>query len=239
MASRFPPQLSATARAIGAGMLDLLYPPTCLGCGARTPGTDLPICPRCLRHLERVDPAVLTAQVRRLPAAPVLDAADALWQFDKAGTLQRVQHGLKYGNRPRYGLALGRLMASAYRDAHPAAPGALVPIPLHRVRLYERGYNQSAWLARGVADVVEAPVYTDALVRTRNTRSQTHLSREGRWHNVRTAFAAPKPEAVRGQTVVLVDDVITTGATALAAADVLKQAGAAAVHLLALAFARS
>jgi ComF family protein len=119
-----------------------------------------------------------------------------------------------------------------------AAPDAIVPIPLHRTRLYERGYNQSTMLAEGLSDALDVPLHTDWLTRPRATRSQTHLSRADRWANVATAFDVTAPDEVDGASLLIVDDIITTGSTAVAAAAALKEAGAARVTLCALAFAR-
>ena len=117
------------------------------------------------------------------------------------------------------------------------AADLVVPIPLHRTRELERGYNQAATLARGVADALGCPLRPDLLTRPRPTRSQTNLSRRERWDNVRSAFDAPSD--CQNGTWMLVDDVLTTGSTATAAADTLKTAGADCVILSTLAMART
>lgn len=222
---------------VGRGFLDVVYPPRCLGCGARTETPTLPLCPSCLRSMERAPTMAVAARLDRLPVGRgALDGARALWVFDKGGTLQAVQHALKYGDRPRYGLPLGRLAGRAYAEDLPP-PDGVVPIPLHPTRKLERGYNQATMLARGVADALSAPLRTDLLSRPTPTRSQTHLSRRERWQNVGAAFAA-RPAAAGG-TWLLVDDVLTTGSTAVAAALTLKDAGASAVHAVTLAMART
>lgn len=221
---------------VGRGLLDVLYPPRCLGCGARPDTPKLPLCPRCLQSLERAPTMGVAARLDRLPVGQgVFDGALALWVFDKAGTLQAVQHALKYRNRPRYGVPLGRLVGQAFQETHPA-PDGVVPIPLHHTRRLERGYNQSAMLAEGVADVLDCPCRPDLLKRPRPTRSQAHLSREERWRNVRDAFSATSASA-DGQWL-LVDDVLTTGSTAVAAAQTLADNGADSLYLATLALAR-
>lgn len=229
--------LYQAARTVGHGVLDLVYPPRCLHCDARTSTPADPLCSRCLQQPERADATAVMQHIHRLPApTDALDAATALWRFDKGGVLQRAQHALKYGNRPRYGIALGRLMAACLGDVE--APDAIVPIPLHRARFYERGYNQSAMLANGLGTASDLPVHTDWLARPVATRSQTHLSRADRWANVATAFDVTAPDPVDGASMLIVDDIITTGSTAVAAAAALKDAGARYVALCALAFAR-
>ena len=223
-------------RRVGRGLLDLLYPPRCLGCGARPESASLPLCPRCLQSLERAPTMGVAARLDRLPAGRGLFAHHlALWVFDRDGTLQEVQHAFKYGDRPRYGVALGRLVGDAYADEAPV-PDGVVPVPLHRTRRLERGYNQSRMLAEGVAEALECPLRSGLLARPHPTRSQTTLSREERWRNVQGAFEA-SPAAAEGRWL-LVDDILTTGATAVAAGRALDDAGAAAVSLATLALAR-
>ena len=113
--------------------------------------------------------------------------------------------------------------------------GILVPIPLHRVRKRERGYNQSEWIARGLSEELKIPVRASVLRRNRQTRTQTKLTAVERERNVRGAFHVLDPLAVKGRTVFLVDDVITTGATLNACAECLKNAGVVSVVGLALA----
>mgnify|MGYP006274694357 CR=1 FL=1 len=223
-------------RRLGEGMLNVVYPPRCLGCGARPESVGRPLCPTCLQRLERASPMAIAARLDRLDAASVLDGAFALWIFDKGGALQAVQHALKYSNRPRYGRALGHVIAAGFAERH-ETPDGIVPVPLHRLRELERGYNQAAMLGRGLADALECPMDADLLTRPRPTRSQTHLSRADRWLNVSGAFDATRP--VDGGTWLLVDDVLTTGSTAAAAAHTLKDAGADRVLLATLAMART
>jgi ComF family protein len=178
----------------------------------------------------------VAARLDRLPVGRgAINRALALWIFDKHGTLQAVQHALKYRNRPRYGVPLGRLVGQAYAEAHPR-PDGVIPIPLHPTRRLERGYNQSRMLGDGVADALNVPLRPGLLDRPRPTRSQTNLSRSARWQNVRDAFAAAEDPA-HGRWL-LVDDVLTTGSTCVAAAQTLHDAGAEAVSLATLALAR-
>lgn len=227
-------------RALWAASLDLLYPALCFGCEMPVPDPQSPLCPRCLRQIERADLSEVQSLLARSPASTgLLDEVFCLWQYDKAGMLQHVHHALKYGNRPRYGLQLGRYMGRALRHAFTPFPDldGIVPIPLHRKRLYERGYNQSTQLALGISQVVEAPVDESLLRRPYATRPQTSLSRSKRWHNVKDAFTTDAARDLGQQRLLLVDDVLTTGATALAAAAALKESGASSVHLAVLAMA--
>ena len=236
-ASRTPrARALAAARALLEGVLSLVYPPACVACSARLPHEGaLPLCPHCLAALEPADAGELAAHVGAGAPGTPLDGTLALWRYDAAGPLRPLLHGLKYGNRPRYGALLGAPLGRAWAERH-APPDALVPLPLHRARFLERGYNQSVLLADGAADVLGVPVAGSLLRRARRTETQTHFDRSARRANVDHAFASA-PEAA-GLRLALVDDVITTGATALAAADALRAAGAAEVWLMAVAWTR-
>ena len=230
-------------RRAGRALLNLLYPPLCLGCDRPARG-GAPLCHRCLNRLERTGPGAAWEQIARRPEAQaVLDDAFCGWRFDKGGTLQNVQHAIKYRNRPRYGIRMGRILGDALTE-RPACrrvlhrAGLIVPVPLHQTRYLERGYNQSTMLGRGLGQVIGAEVESEALLRERATRSQTSLSHEERWRNVRGAFATSDAAQPVGRRVVLVDDLLTTGATAGAAAQALREAEAASVVLVTLALAR-
>ncbi|MEP0547839.1 MAG: phosphoribosyltransferase family protein [Rhodothermales bacterium] len=216
-------------RRLGRALLGVVYPSLCLGCDGRLPPDTAapPLCPDCLRALPPAEPDLLRPRLADLPGGPAaFGHADALWLFDDGGTLQRIQHALKYGNRPTLGVRLGRLVGEAWRARGAPTPDLVVPVPLHRRRRLERGYNQSERLAAGISAVLGRPVRADGLTRPRPTHSQTSLSKTERWRNVEAAFAVPDAEAVAGRRVLLVDDVLTTGATAVAAARVLRSAGA-------------
>lgn len=162
-------------------------------------------------------------------APPPFDLARAVGAYD--GALAAGVRLLKY--RHQTGLAQA-LVAAAPSPGVLWAVDVVAPVPLHPGRLRRRGYNQSAWLARAVAR--RAGLATeDLLARTRATTTQVGLNREARARNVKGAFRAERPERVAGRTVLLVDDVITTGATAAACARALKAAGAERVHVWAVA----
>jgi ComF family protein len=240
-----PSPLAAAAGALRA----LVFPTLCLGCDRRMPEGDgparerIPLCPSCLRRLVRPDPDAARARLALLPAeAPRPGRVTALWTLDPGGAIRRLHHALKYGGRPDLGVALGRLVGRAVVDAE-GAPlyDAVVPVPLGRARQLERGYNQAEWLAQGLVTAFDAPPPVEGVaLRARATRSQTTLSRTRRWTNVAGAFAvAPGAAALDGRRILLVDDVLTTGATVRAAASALRQAGAHRVEVLALARAFS
>jgi len=232
-----PDSYRQTLRRLGRALRALVYPWHCLHCGARATHPTLPLCTDCLAALRRVPPGEPLRRLHRLPEAiGCFRAAYSLWYETPEGPFRPLHHALKYGNRPVYAQRLGRLLGETFRDELQTID-VVVPVPLHRRRFLERGYNQSAWLARGIGEVLGRPVAPELLVRVRATRSQTHLGREARRTNVARAFAAPYPERVAGRHVLLVDDLLTTGATAAWAAQALHEAHASGVTLLTLGLA--
>jgi ComF family protein len=218
-------------------LLGMVYPSECLGCHGPLPPEQLPICTLCTRRLERVTSEMILRVTDLLhPDDRCFESMNALWYFDKGRAAQRLQHAIKYGNRPAYAYRLGRLIGEAYRLSSDDVD-IIVPIPLHRSRLFERGYNQSALLAHGIGDECSIPVEQALLRRVRQTASQVDLSRAQRRNNVLDAFCVEG--SVSNKRVLIVDDVITTGATTISAARSIKASGATEVHILALALSRS
>ena len=172
------------------------------------------------------------------PACPgrtfYFDGAFSGFEFNLP--LQDLVHQLKYRNRPGIGLFLGSLLAKRV-EQKPDMPHitAVVPVPLHPLRKRERGYNQSVYIARGIADETGIPVLQNVLARNRNTPTQTSLSPDARMANVEGVFEVREGETVREATVSLVDDIFTTGATINSCARALLQAGAKRVFALTVA----
>lgn len=234
--------LGRCARAV----LDLIYPPHCVGCGAATE-TAGALCGPCWRDLafitrpycerlgtpfaQELGPGVLSP--RAIAQPPSFGRARAAVLF-RDGPARRLVHRLKYGDRHEVAALMGGLMARAAVDFVADGP-VLVPMPLHRLRLWRRQFNQAALLAKAVGGALRLPVDPLLLQRVKPTDSQTGLSRTQRHRNVQGAFRVAEPGAARGRAVLLVDDVMTTGATADAAARALLRDGASRVDVLVFA----
>lgn len=143
-----------------------------------------------------------------------LNAASALLHFSATGMVQRMLHRLKYHHDRQLGLHMGRLMGEELATSlRFATVDALLPVPLHPRKEHMRGYNQSQVLVDGMRQRWPLESIGKGLVRVIRTPSQTHRSRLDRWLNVKEAFHLPRPEELRGRHVLIVDDVVTTGAT--------------------------
>lgn len=223
--------------------VNLLFPATCAACGA--PGS--PLCDRCAQEVQPF-PGPICARCGSLqPRAVALCAACAARPGRPIALMRAVTvhgppmrgliHALKYEQRPELGAPLARYLAAGFAapewQAAAHAVDAVVPVPIHAERLRERGYNQSELLARPFAAAAGLAVEPGWLARTRHTRQQVGLNAPERQANVQDAFTAAP--AVRGRTLLLVDDVCTTGATMHACAAAAYAAGAQAVYALALA----
>ena len=143
-----------------------------------------------------------------------MKAVTACFFFSKEGKVQHLIHVLKYKGNGEAGVFLGQELGKSIKDA-PLFQGidCLIPVPLHPKREKERGYNQSMMIAQGVSEVTGVPVGANNLVRSVNTATQTHKSKEERWKNVKDIFEVRHPEQLEGKYVLLIDDVLTTGAT--------------------------
>jgi ComF family protein len=196
---------------------------------------ETPLCLPCVATIEAVDSLELLTVQERLTEC-MLDDIFAMWYFDQNNVIRQIQHQLKYGNRPVVGRWFGRLLGKAWVESGRTVPDVIVPIPLHRHRMLERGYNQSEEVARGIAAVIGAPINSTLLIRARATRTQTKLSRSRRQENVAGAFATGNP--ADANCIMLIDDVLTTGATLNEAGRVLKDAGIRTVVAAAPGYAR-
>lgn len=236
-----------TGRRLGGMLLDQLYPPVCLSCDRAVATADA-LCSSCFRSLRSI-----TA-----PLCPVLGLPFEAWvgaearsaeaiadppPFDRARSavvyneIARALVGrLKYGDRPELARFCARLMAQAGHELW-GPDAVLVPVPLHRARLFARRYNQSTELARALGRLTGLPVESTLVSRRKNTPHQVGLSGDARRRNVAGAFVA-HPDSLRrlgGRRVVVIDDVITTGATVKSVTRALKSGGAERVDVVSFA----
>jgi len=242
----WPRRASAAAQRFAGAALNTLYPPTCLACRAAT-GAHGALCPRCwntIRFIERpfcerlgtpfeqdLGAGLLSPQAMADP--PVFARARAVARFED-GPARTLAHRLKYSDRAELARPIARWMARAGADIL-AEADLITPVPLHPLRLWRRRFNQAASLTREISRQTGKPCDLAALLRVKATASQVGLSRAQRAENVQGAFRAADGVPVRGRNIVLVDDVLTSGATANAASRALLRAGAKRVDVLVFA----
>jgi ComF family protein len=228
--------MNAALAALARDLLAFALPQRCPGCGIPADPARL-LCDPCRARIPRLESA-LCARCLAAGREGVGCSAHpgsrvrAAWIYDERAAC--VVHALKYGARPGLARALGDEMARALPPGY--RPDLVLEVPLHRTRRRERGYNQAAALADALAEAIAAPRLAGALVRTRATRAQARLGPAERRRNVSGAFRVAQPAALAGRTVLLVDDVLTTGATLESALAALGAAGAVATGV-ALAWA--
>ena len=198
------------------GFLHLLFPEICVACGQDLPVTGSCFCLKCQLALDPSDMYLLRENEftdrfwGRLP----LEGGAALYHFTRKSPVQRALHQLKYHNKPDIGVKIGRAFGAKLRHAEIfRTVEGIIPVPLHPRKERIRGYNQSAMFAQGIAETLEVPVFGSALVRDRYTESQTRKKRIERFQNVEQVFTVKKPAQLEGRHLLLVDDVLTTGAT--------------------------
>lgn len=163
----------------------------------------------------------------------------AFLKFQKGGVVQRLLHQLKYNNCPEIGERLGKAYGRELSDTLLAGEfDLIVPVPLHRSRQRQRGYNQSAYFAKGLSEALQVPWDESISIRTHATASQTRKNRADRWENVRHVFDVRTAISVQGKRILLVDDVITTGATLEACGQHLLDCGCASVSVACIAEAQ-
>jgi len=227
---------------------DLILPAVCVSCAALITRHNL-LCPKCWSSLHLITPPLCNRlgiplpgyegegphiSVQAMANPPVFSRARAAALY--SGIMRRLIVRFKFQDKHEPLPLFVKLMREAGRELF-ADADLLVPVPLHRLRLLQRRFNQSALLAKGLSRATGVPVAVMALQRTRRTAAQVGLSQEARQQNVARAFTMSRGgrKAVQGKKIVLIDDVITTGATANACASVLLDTGAARVDLLAIA----
>ena len=206
-------------------LIELFFPRSCCLCGAPLLGSEHDICLHCLQTL----PEALTAQGKdnivdhRLMGRINYVAATSLLLFSQGNNTQRMLHQIKYrGNEP-LAVTMGRQMGLQLTGNHLFDDvDIIIPVPLHPRKQRRRGYNQSLLLCRGITQTFARPVSSDNLIRIRHTASQTHMNREERFNNMNGVFRVLNPHDLIGKHILIVDDVITTGATLEACCTALK-----------------
>ncbi|MCW3077374.1 MAG: putative amidophosphoribosyltransferase [Bacteroidetes bacterium] len=220
--------------------MSLIYPRRCEACSNMLFQHEVFICNFCALNLPKSDyhkkPENELQQVfaGRIPFTEVM----SFYVFEKSGKVQKLLHNIKYQNQKELACYLGEQYAKELlKDGFNFGVDIIIPIPLHPKKLKQRGYNQSEWFAKGIAEATGALLDITSLTRVSETQTQTRKKKYERWENVDGIFALNLVEKLKGKHILLVDDVITTGATIEAAWQVFKKVEDIKISVAAIAFA--
>ena len=220
-------------------LINLFYPDICQICDAELYKNQKVVCTSCVNdlpitnfHLDNDNP-VKKVFYGRVP----IENSTSLLIFKKKGSVQKLIHRLKYKGHQEIGTYLGKWMGAelagteAYHDID-----MVLPVPLHKKKLKTRGFNQVEKFGKEIATALQVPYLDDVLLKTHFSATQTLKSRLARWGNIEESFVLQHPEKIRDKHILLVDDLITTGATLEACSDVLLEAGNVKISVVTMAF---
>ena len=221
-------------------VIGLLFPELCNGCGTHLYYGEKEICTKCLFDLPYTDYHLFQENrvAKQLWARLACNAAMAMLYFRKGAKVQNLIHSLKYKDKTAVGIKLGNLLGERLKlSAQYAAIDLIIPVPLHPKKERARSYNQSKYIADGIAEILNVPVSNSHLLRKLYTSSQTKKARYIRYENMQDVFQINNIEELKNLHVLLVDDVITTGATIEACGNSLLTANIAKLSIAIVAFA--
>jgi ComF family protein len=221
------------------GFISLFYPKFCFACGNSLLGNEKVICTYCMHTLPETG-------FHNHPDNPVeklfwgrikVENATALLFYEKQSKYGHLLHEFKYKGYREIGFFLGELYGSRLLPTKFNEVDLIIPIPLHYAKLRSRGYNQSEIFGQGLSESMKKPIYANALKRNVFTSTQTRKGRYDRWKNVEGIFKVIKPEVLKNKHILLIDDVVTTGATLEAAGEALLNIEGTRLSVAALAYA--
>lgn len=223
-----------------SAFLSLFFPRCCIVCGQPLAKGEECCCTMCNINLPRTnyhlrkDNPVEQNFWGKLP----LERATSFFYYRKGSDFRKILHQLKYGGQKELGAIMGRYMAAELMPSgFFQSIDVIIPVPLHKKKQRIRGYNQSEWIAKGISAVTGIHIDTESIIRRKNTETQTRKSTFERWENVEGIFELCRPESFSGKHVLVVDDVLTTGATTVACVSQLMQIEGIRISILTLAVA--
>ncbi len=223
------------------GFTHLFFPRTCQACRHVLYNQEEVICTKCLYHLPKTNFHLHESNPvsRTFWGRVELNAATSYLFFSKQGKTQLLMHNLKYQGKKQVGIYLGKKFGKDLKKSQLYnTVQVVIPVPMHPKKKQKRGYNQSDLIAEGIALAMNAEIQVDNLVKVHNTTSQTKKSRYKRWENVKDVFQVRNEALLQNKHILIVDDVITTGATIEACAHRLSSIKGITISVASLAYAQ-
>lgn len=223
-------------------VFNVLFPDLCQGCSKHPKSKTTIFCSQCLALLPLTDhfDVKFNSVTMHLAGRVPLHHGAALLSFSKKGIVQHVLHQLKYKNKPNIGEVMGKMAANQLLQSSLfEIPDLIIPVPIHPNKIKKRGYNQSAVFGKSLGKFIHIQCDDEILVKIIETQSQTGKSRTARLENVAGGFKVVFPSAILNKHILVVDDVITTGATIEACCNALLNAGAGKISVLCIAAAEN
>lgn len=220
--------------------LSLIYPQVCSACGNSLYKEEKSLCTKCIYEIPKTNFHLdSNNEVARLFWGRInLQAATSYYYYYKGSNFQKIIHRCKYSGQKFIGYDLGKLFAADLKQTCFAGIDVIHPVPLHHRKLKLRGFNQSEYIARGISEVLNKPLITDAVKREIPGKTQTKKGKYDRWKNVENVFKVKNRRKLENKHILLVDDVITTGSTMEACADEILKCNNAKVSVASLAYAK-
>ncbi len=220
-------------------IFDFFLPRICASCNQKLNPQEEIICDKCFDKLKLTPESLIREEYhKKLSVKKFINDFHPVFVFEKDKEIQHIFHALKYNRHFRAGIYFGKIIGHQIKEKIEAWEiDLIVPVPLHRLKKAERGYNQSEFIARGISIQTGLSWNKNIIKRIKYTMTQTHLTAEQRQINVKGAFKVKRKEAVKGKNILLVDDVITTGSTISECAHQLKLADAKNIYATSVAIA--
>lgn len=220
-------------------IFDFILPRFCCSCKTKLPTNQDTMCESCISKIQRSTSARLQREFdRKFSDKKIISNFYSPFVFEKDKELQHAIHSLKYAKKFPVGIFLGKFLASEIKISRPDWKlDLIIPIPLHHLKKAERGYNQSYYIAKGVSKILKVKASERIVKRVKYTESQTTMTLTERQENISEAFKIRNKNSVKDKTILLIDDVITTGATISECGKILLEAGANKIYAASIAIA--
>ncbi len=218
-------------------LIDLIFPRHCCVCGETLSRQERDICLNCLYHLPKIE-AHHKQEIEQIFWGKIeIERAASYMYYRKGSPYNALMHKLKYKDAPEVGTRLAEMAAKELLDSgFFDGITRIVPLPLSKKKQRKRGYNQSEYIARGLSNITGIPVDTTLMKRDIANETQTHKNRDERWENVKDIFSVTTPQSLENEHILLVDDILTTGATLCSCAATLQNCCGCKISIFTLAY---